>query len=109
MRGKGPAQSTTLTCRRRSGASVLPTCQGGGRGFESRRPLQAKAQGRGAFALLGTASIPRHPVKNPVILPSQIRVGTRPSGGDRRAGKTLAAILANGRRRVEVRRMTRTP
>src|ERR687891_428419 len=89
MRGKGPAQSTTLTCRRRSGASVLPTCQGGGRGFESRRPLQAKAQVRGAFALLGTASIPRHPVKSrhPTVSDSSWHpaFGWRPQGG-RNAG-----------------------
>jgi integrase len=30
-------------------------------------------------------------------------------GGDRRAAETLAAILADGRRKVEVRRMRRTP
>jgi hypothetical protein len=37
---ESPAQRPIPALRRTSGTSLLPTCQGEGRGFESRRPLQ---------------------------------------------------------------------
>lgn len=49
--GKGsvaesPAQRPIPALRRTLGTSLLPTCQGGGCGFENRRPLKVKAQVR---------------------------------------------------------------
>ena len=68
-----------------------------------------KRSSEALFALLGTASIPRHPVK----IPSSYRLRFELAPGLRVATagrpKRWQQSWRNSRRRVEVRRMTRTP